>query len=110
MANMDLEKPLVLPVKAVVAERHGTVDLYLPDAAGPRPAIVFVHGGPIPAALRPTPRDWGVYRGYGSLAASGGLVGVTVDHRLHSPMAYADAAEDVTAAVELARADPRVDA
>lgn len=106
----DYEKPLVLPVKAVTPERHGTVDLYLPDSQEPSPAIVFVHGGPIPAAARPTPRDWGVYQGYGSLAASRGLVGVTVDHRLHSPVAYAEASEDVTAAVELARADPRVDA
>ncbi|MEH1016994.1 alpha/beta hydrolase [Micromonospora sp. CPCC 206060] len=100
--------PFVLPVAPVTPERHGTLDLYLPDAPEPRPAVVFVHGGPVPAELRPTPRDWPVYQGYGSLAADRGLVGVTVDHRLHDPASYPLAAADVAAAVETARTDPRV--
>ncbi|HEY0360519.1 MAG TPA: dienelactone hydrolase family protein [Mycobacteriales bacterium] len=102
--------PFVLPIEARAAERHGVVDLYLPEATQPRPAVVFVHGGPVPADLRPSPRDWPVYRGYGSIAAARGAVGVTVDHRLHDPGGYPLAATDVAAAVELARADPRVDA
>jgi acetyl esterase/lipase len=103
--------PFVLPVDERVAERHGVADLYLPDgASGPRPAVVFVHGGPIPADLRPTPRDWPVYRGYGSAIAAGGAVGVTLDHRLHDVADYPVAADDVAAAVEMVRADPRVDA
>jgi acetyl esterase/lipase len=103
--------PFVLPVEERVAQRHGPVDLYLPDSApGPLPAVVFVHGGPIPADLRPTPRDWPVYRGYGSAIAEGGAVGVTVDHRLHDLAGYALAAADVAAAVETVRADQRVDA
>ncbi|MGA5300501.1 alpha/beta hydrolase [Nucisporomicrobium flavum] len=109
MANSEHLNMFVLPVKSREAERHGRVDLFLPDGAGPRPAVVFVHGGPVPEAARPTPRDWPVFQAYGSLAASRGLVGVTLDHRLHTPVAYAQAADDVTAAVELARADPRVD-
>jgi acetyl esterase/lipase len=102
--------PFVLPIEPRAAERHGTVDLYLPQMQEPRPAVVFVHGGPIPADLHPTPRDWPVYRGYGSLAAAHGVVGVTVDHRLHNLADYPLAAGDVAAAVEFARADPRVDA
>jgi acetyl esterase/lipase len=109
MADPDFLKPFVLPVDPVEPERHGRVDLYLPPDAPPRPAIVFVHGGPVPAELTPTPRDWPVFRGYGSLAAARGCVGVTVDHRLHDLNAYPAAAEDVAAAVRAAREDPRVD-
>jgi hypothetical protein len=42
------------PGSSVAPERHGRVDLYPPAATHPSPAIVFVHGGPIPADLRPT--------------------------------------------------------
>src|SRR5512133_1042572 len=102
--------PFVLPIEARPAERRGSIDLYLPEETQPRPAVVFVHGGPIPVDLRPTPREWPVYQGYGSLAAARGVVGVTVDHRLHDLASYPLAAADVAAAVEQARADPRVDA
>jgi acetyl esterase/lipase len=91
-------------------ERHGRVDLYLPEATQPRPAVVFVHGGPLPADLRPTPRNWPTFQGYASIVAARGVVGVILDHRLHSPADYPLAADDVAAAVELARADRRVDA
>jgi acetyl esterase/lipase len=110
MIDPECVNPFVLPIEARAAERHGSVDLYLPDATRPRPAVVFAHGGPRPAGLLPTPRDWPVFRGYGSVAAARGMVGVTVDHRLHDPAGYPLAADDVAAAVELARADPRVDA
>jgi acetyl esterase/lipase len=111
VADTDLLDPFVLPVEIVAAERHGAVDIYLPDRpAGPRPAVVLVHGGPIPADLRPTPRDWPVYQGYGSAVAESGAVGVTVDHRLHDVAGYPLAAADVAAAVQMVRADQRVDA
>lgn len=102
--------PFVLPSEPRSVERHGAVDLYLPDAEGPRPAIVFVHGGPTPAAQRPTPRGWPLYQGYGSAAASRGVVGAVLDHRLHSPADYPLAATDVADAVKAVRADQRVDA
>lgn len=104
-------QPFVLPVTDVPRQRAGNVDVYRPpdSDAAKLPVIVFVHGGPIPAELRPTPRDWPVFTGYGSLAASHGIVGVTLDHRLHSPGDYPAAADDVAAAVEQARALPGVD-
>jgi alpha-beta hydrolase superfamily lysophospholipase len=105
---MDFLKPFVLPTAARPAAREGALDLYLP-AETPRPAVLVVHGGPLPAEVRPEPRDWPVYRGYGSLLAERGVVGATVSHRLHSPAAYPVAAADVRAAVETLRADPRVD-
>jgi surfactin synthase thioesterase subunit len=60
---------------------------------------VFVHGGPVPAERRPTPRDSAVFRGYARHAASLGLVGVTLDHRLHDLSGFEAAAEDVAGRV-----------
>jgi len=107
---MDSLQPMVLPVTARTADRRGNVDIYLPDdISRPRPAVLIVHGGPTPAEARPRPRDWPIYQAYGSLLAGQGVVAATVDHRLHSPVAYPTAAGDVEAAVELLRADPAVD-
>ncbi|MFF1443544.1 alpha/beta hydrolase [Streptomyces sp. NPDC058295] len=103
-------RPFPLDVPELPRDRRGSVDLYVPDADGPRPAVVFVHGGPVPAGARPTPRDWPTLVGYARLAAAEGMVGVTLDHRLHDVADYERAAADVTAAVEQVRADPRVDA
>ncbi|KOU66850.1 esterase [Streptomyces sp. MMG1533] len=103
-------RPFPLEVPELPRDRKGHVDLYVPDAEGPRPAVVFVHGGPVPAGARPTPRDWPTLVGYARLAAAEGMVGVTLDHRLHDIADYERATADVTAAVELVRADPRVDA
>jgi acetyl esterase/lipase len=103
-------RPFLLETPELQRERSGRVDLYLPEADKPGPAIVFVHGGPVPAQVRPTPRDWPTYAGYGRYAASQGAVGVTVDHRLHDLGDYPRAAGDLAAAVEVARADSRVDA
>ncbi|MFF3490017.1 alpha/beta fold hydrolase [Streptomyces sp. NPDC002795] len=104
--------PFLLDVPEIPRERRGAIDLYVPEGASaePRPAVVIVHGGPVPEDARPTPRDWPTLIGYARLAASRGAVGVTLDHRLHAVTAYPTAAEDVAAAVAEVRADPRVDA
>lgn len=102
-------RPFVLPIDVLPAERHGNIDLYLPYATGRRPAVLLVHGGPIPADRRPTPRNWPVYQGYGSAIAARGAVGATVDHRLYDIASYPLAAADVAAAVDALRADERVD-
>ncbi len=106
---MSWKQPFVLEVADAARERHGHTDLYLPDADGPRPAVVFVHGGPL-SPDTPLPREWPVFQGYGNLAASAGLVGVTADLRLYGPPQLPDAAQDLVDAVDVARADPRVDA
>ncbi|GAA2701314.1 alpha/beta hydrolase family protein [Actinoplanes palleronii] len=107
---MDFVKPFVLPVEDRALERQEFHDLYLPgDIAGPRPAILVVPGGPLPAEVRPIQRDWPVFQGYARLAASRGTVGAVVDHRLHSPDAYGAGAANVAAALESLRSDPRVD-
>ncbi|WP_109031451.1 alpha/beta hydrolase [Streptomyces rubrogriseus] len=102
-------RPFLMDVPDVPRERHGNVDLYLPDAEEPRPAVVLVHGGPVPADARPTPRDWPGLTGYARCVAGDGAVGVLLDHRLHDLGDFERAAADVAAAVEAVRADPRVD-
>ncbi|MER5983003.1 alpha/beta hydrolase [Streptomyces sp. NPDC001787] len=102
-------RPFLLDVPERRRERVGRVDLYPPDADGPRPAVVLVHGGPVPAGGLPTPRDWPGLVGYASYAADLGAVGVTLDHRLHGLGDFARAAQDVADAVALVRSDPRVD-
>ncbi|MEZ0161731.1 alpha/beta fold hydrolase [Streptomyces griseorubens] len=104
-------RPFPLDVPETPRERHGNVDLYLPAGAeAPRPVVLFVHGGPVPADARPTPREWPTLRGYAHCAAAGGAVAAVVDHRLHSLDDYEHAAADVAAAMDQVRADPRVDA
>jgi acetyl esterase/lipase len=98
-----------MDIKPSSMQRDGAIDLYLPEANEPRPAIVFVHGGPLPEAVLPRPREWPVFRGYGTMAAAVGVVGAVVEHRLHTPSDYPQAAADVVQAIEATRADPRVD-
>ncbi|WP_229075151.1 alpha/beta hydrolase [Actinoplanes sp. DH11] len=105
---MEFMKPMVLPVQIRAAERHGTVDLYIPSDER-RPAIIFVHGGPLPPGMDPLPREWPLFQAYASLAADRGVVGAVVEHRLQGPDSYPAAADDVAGAVKLLRDDPRVD-
>ncbi|MFE5941333.1 alpha/beta fold hydrolase [Streptomyces sp. NPDC056480] len=116
--------PFLLDVPEVPRERRGRVDLHLPGGPGapttgdrrlpeadrPRPAVVFVHGGPVAPDQWPTPRDTPFLLGYARYAASLGAIGVTLDHRLHGLADFARAADDLAEAVALVRADPRVDA
>lgn len=102
-------RPFPLDVPELPRDRQGHVDLYVPDGEGPRAAVLVVHGGPVPAGARPSPREWPTLVGYAHMAAAEGIVGATVDHRLHDIADYDRAAADIAAAVELVRADPRVD-
>jgi len=85
--------------KDVVYKQAGTLpltmDVWSPAQPGPRPAIVFIHGGPIPGDLRTQPKDWGVFVSYGQLAAASGFVGITFNHRLYGLDRVADAQADV---------------
>ncbi|MFI5841882.1 alpha/beta hydrolase [Catenuloplanes sp. NPDC051500] len=109
MAEPTYLNPFVLPVALVTPERHDPIDLYPPAGDGPYPAIIFVHGGPIPPEMQPSPRHWPMFRGYGSLAASRGVLGAVVDHPLHTPADYPAAGAALAEAFETVRADPRVD-
>ncbi|MFI9783035.1 alpha/beta hydrolase [Kitasatospora sp. NPDC051984] len=107
------ERPFLLDAPVAARERTGRLDLHLPGPAdddGPRPAILFVHGGPLPRDMVPEPRDWPLYVGYARLAASQGVIGAVVAHRLHATSDYPTAAADIAEALRVLRADPRVDA
>jgi len=82
------------------------LDVYTPAdlAEGDRrPAVVFVHGGPIAPDLPLAPTEWGVYRGYGALAAASGWVGVTFGHRFYDYEKLPQAADDIAAAIAYTR-------
>jgi acetyl esterase/lipase len=77
------------------------MDVYSPPGAPrARPAVVLVHGGPLP---RTGAKNMGVFVSYGELLAASGFVAVTFDHRFLAPERLLDAREDVAAAVAYVR-------
>jgi acetyl esterase/lipase len=88
-------------VYRTVGDTRLEMDVYSPAAApsgAPRPAVILIHGGPLPQAARP--KDWGVYVSYGEMLAASGFTAVTFNHRFHGAPGgeLADAAGDVAAA------------
>jgi acetyl esterase/lipase len=82
------------------------MDVYIPpglQAGARRPAVIFIHGGPMAPDMSPT--EWGVYRSYGELAAASGFVGITFKHRLNSLGDFGRAAGDVRALIDHVRAN-----
>jgi len=95
--GQDLSRPIVYSVPGmdkvetrfnIVYRREGEdemkMDIYIPpglEAGARRPAVIFIHGGPLGKNPSPGAKDWGVYRSYGRLMAASGLIGVTFDHR-----------------------------
>jgi acetyl esterase/lipase len=83
-------------VYKTAGETRLEMDHYAPPGLKPgerRPAVVFVHGGPVPPGSKP--KGMGVYLSYGELAAASGLVAVTFDHRFDAPGRLVEAAGDV---------------
>ncbi|GAA4617282.1 hypothetical protein GCM10023108_33530 [Saccharopolyspora hordei] len=105
-----VEVPFFHDVKPVRRVRDEVMDVHHPDGPGPHPAVVFVHGGPVPEDAVPTPRDWEGFLGHGALVAASGLVGITFNHRLHTDQHYPEAADDVAAVIERTRELEEVDA
>ena len=77
------------------------MDICSPErAVGLLPAVLFVHGGPVP---RLGAKNMGIYVSYGELMAASGLVGVTFNHRFLSSQRLTDAATDLTDAMTYVR-------
>lgn len=91
-----------IPYRDDLSEKGPRLDVYSPSQRDerPRPAWIFVHGGPLPeGASLPTPRRWRFFRDYGAIAAGSGRVGIVVDHRYRGPDAVATSASDLEAAL-----------
>ncbi|MFI6828678.1 nuclear transport factor 2 family protein [Kribbella sp. NPDC050241] len=106
-------RPFVLGVldgPDVRVDRLGEIDIYRPAGTARTGAMLFVHGGPGPAELVATPRDWPVYKGYATAVARRGMVAAVVDHSLIRGFdQLVTAADEVEAAIGVLRSDPRVD-
>ncbi|MEV5968203.1 hypothetical protein AB0L70_40935 [Kribbella sp. NPDC051952] len=103
------EPSFVLPTPDVARESHEGLELYLPAAAEPAPAVILVHGVPYQAEGRSRPSAWLIYQGYASQLADRGCVATVVDH---SPDGLPDDDRSLTAlskAIAAVRAHPRVD-
>ena len=73
-----------------------TMDVYRPAGADGRlPAVLIVHGGPVPKLGA---KNMGIFTSYGRLLAASGLAAVTFNHRFLAPERLPDAADDVAAA------------
>lgn len=105
-------KPFFFDIEPARRERQELLDVHTsPHADGGRkPAVLFVHGGPVPEEQQPRPRDWEGTIGYGALAAASGMVGITFNHRLYNlDTHYPIAADDVAEVVEQTRGLDSVD-
>ena len=100
-------RPFVLSHEPVEPVRSGDLDLYLP-ATTPAPAVLMVHGGPVPADRPVRPPRWPAFQGYGALLAQAGLVGVMVEHGFVDDDSLPRARDDVRAALADLRANPQV--
>jgi acetyl esterase/lipase len=68
-------------------------DLYAPAAASrASPAVILVHGGPIPSLGA---RRWKVFESYGRILAASGMVAIAFDHRLLGLDRLRDSAADL---------------
>jgi acetyl esterase/lipase len=87
-----------------LADPHLFMDVYSPPSIrrGVKvPMVLFIHGG---AGSASRPKDWGIYRSWGRLAAASGLIGITFNHRLGFPAPLlGEAAADVADALDYAR-------
>lgn len=90
-------------VYRTVAGQALHVDVYTPAGPPtPRPAVLLVHGGPVP---RTGAKDMGVFVSYGELLAASGFVAAAFDHRFLAPDRLADARDDVAEAVRHVRSE-----
>lgn len=107
-------RPLVLPPPhAPIHVRRNVkyhddleADVFSPAEGEKKPAIIFIHGGPVPDGAKP--KRMRVFGDYGTLAAASGLTGITFNHRFFGND-IETAANDVTALLEFARVQPEVD-
>lgn len=99
---------MILPVQPVEPVLRGNLDVYLPDAGGPAPCVLLVHGL-FPEPPEVTPRNSRFFRDYASHLARRGVVAAVVDHDLTEGMRFPEAAVTVRHAVDELRDQPETD-
>jgi acetyl esterase/lipase len=82
-------------------EKRLELDAYSPGVAGARPAVILIHGGPVPEGTRA--KEWTIFVDYGRMLAASGFVAVAFNHRFHGAGSLDEAAGDVAAAVAYVR-------
>jgi acetyl esterase/lipase len=105
-------QPFVLPVDPVAPDHVDGVDYYLPSPSeeSPAPAVVLVHGGPVPAGIPERPPSWPAFRAYAALLAQAGAVAAVFEHSYHESDDLDRAFDDVEGLVARVRRHPAVDA
>lgn len=101
-------RPFIVPHEIVEPIRSGELDLYLP-ASTPAPAVLLVHGGPVPPDREVRPPEWPAYRAYGALLARAGFVCGMFEHGFVDEETLGTAQENIRDAAVALRADSRVD-
>jgi dienelactone hydrolase len=101
-------RPFILSHETIEPTRSGELDLYLPTST-PAPAVLLVHGGPVPRDRAVRPPQWPAYRGYAALLARAGLVCGMFEHGFVDDDTLGTARENIRDAAVALRSDPRVD-
>lgn len=79
-------------------------DIFTPsDSTKKYPAVIFVHGGPVPDSLPVTAKDWGQYQSYGALMAANGMAGVVFNYRHGSYADSQNARTDILSLIDFVR-------
>jgi acetyl esterase/lipase len=86
------------------------LDIYMPPNLATndrRPAVFFIHGGPLGAHPSPRAKEWPIFKSYGRLMAALGFAGITLDHRYVSSSSkdMETSFSDVEAAIQYVRAN-----
>jgi acetyl esterase/lipase len=106
LPRMDEVRVIADQSYAAAKDARLLMDIYLPPglkAGERRPVVMYVHGG---TGSGTRPKDWGIYRSWGRLAAASGFIAVTFTHRLGYPKPMLEeAGQDVGDAIGYVRAN-----
>jgi acetyl esterase/lipase len=81
------------------------LDLYTPDAQGPRPLVIFIHGGGWTTGMKRTTSNFSDFPGVLAGLAEHGFSVASIEYRLSSEAPFPAAVLDAKAAVRFLRAN-----
>jgi acetyl esterase/lipase len=83
------------------------LDLYTPDAQGPRPLVIFIHGGGWTTGMKRTTSNFSDFPGVLAGLAERGFSVASIEYRLSSEAPFPAAVLDAKAAVRFLRANAK---